>query len=87
MVKETHFLILVKESKKGSSQVHGRFKLLLSVEVTLQHLWEPKKKTFKTLLTLPNSYLHLFVLFFYILTELILHFTDSVSHYINTARF
>ena len=51
-------------------------------------MWEQdEKKTPKALLTLPDSYLHLFVLSFYILIELILHLTDSVSHFLSSAQF
>lgn len=51
-------------------------------------MWEhDEKKTLKTLVTLPNSCLHLSVLFFYILIELILHFIDSVSYFMSSAQF
>lgn len=93
VAKETHFLVLVKEPKKGSSQVHDRFELLLSVQATLQHTSQlkcgskkRKRRPFSPILTFLNSCLHLFVLFFYIIIELILHFTDSVSHFSSSAQ-
>lgn len=93
VAKETHFLVLVKEPKKGSSQVHDRFELLLSVRATIQHTSQLKcgskrrRRPVSPILTFLHSCLHLFVLSFYIITELILHFTDSVSHVSSSAQF
>lgn len=87
VAKETHFLVLVKEPKKGHWQKHGRFKFLLAEEATFQLANQlkcgskmRKRRPLSPLLIPPNSCLHLFVLFFYILAELIPHDADSVSH-------
>lgn len=80
--------------RKGHWQKHGRFKFLLAEEATFQQANQlkcgskmRKRRPLSPLLIPPNSCLHLFVLFFYILAELIPHDADSVSHCISYIQF
>lgn len=70
VAKETHFLVLVKEPKKGSWQKHSRFKFLLAAETTFHHTNQMqcgskmrKRRPSSPMLIPPNSCLSFFLLY------------------------